>query len=173
MPDSGNLPSDIDRYSQVPHTSLGGGVLEELLEHQLQQNHAVLAEHGVELEGEFKAPVKEYENLPANTPDNGNHSYYEEALNRDVDGDIPESGFLLRSPSGDVYLFPNGISEEDTFVVLFFAEEKDLMFRPSEGTNFIGSYDAESERQTYDLFYSGILFKLPDSSQLAVIFHKR
>ena len=150
--------------------------MEELLEHQLGQNQAVLAQHGIALDASFKAKPRDYadeiRNLPANSPSNGN-SYYEEPVNRDITEDIPDNGFLLRSPSGDVFLFPNGISEESTFIVLFFESEKDLMFRPSDGTSFIGAYDAESERQTYDLFYSGILFKLPDSSQLAVIFHKR
>ena len=171
MQDSGNLPADFHEYAQVPRASTHGGVLEDLLETHLDE----LREHGVDIQS--SGPLDS-----ALAAKNGEEAFYDdppETLDPDpvapdaIDVEIPEDGFLLRSPSGDVYLFPNGLSEEDDFIVLFFDKEKDLFFKPAQGTNFIGAYNLEADQVVKDLFYSGIMFKLPESEQVAVIFHKR
>ncbi len=168
MSDSGNLPHNIHSYATLPHVDRSGGILEDLLDEQLAVSAATLAEHGVDLE----EPLRARPNVTSLAA-NGNGDFYPDALDRDIEQDITDRAFLLRSPSGDMEIFPSGITEEDDFIVLFFEKASDLPFRPSNGTNFVGAYDAETERITYDLFYSGILFKLPDSEQLSVIFHKR
>jgi hypothetical protein len=98
----------------------------------------------------------------------------------DDEPDIPEGAFLLRCESGDVALWPEGISLEEHFIVLFFKSQKDLHFTPRLQTNFQGQYDVvvdvaedDSIRNKLDLFYSGITFTIPDTETVAVIFHLR
>lgn len=86
--------------------------------------------------------------------------------------ELPDNSFLLRSPAGDAYLFPRGFSEEEAFIVLFFEDLKNLNFYPTLGTHFLGAVDVGEEVQYYNLYYSGITFQLPESTQVAIIFHK-
>ena len=86
---------------------------------------------------------------------------------------IPNGKFLLNSPSGDIFLQPDGLSEKDEFLVLFFPSEANLVFKPTIGAKFIGAFNLSSGSQSvYFLYYSGINFQLPDSERMAIIFHK-
>lgn len=168
MSDSGNLPLDLHNYAVLPRSDHAGGILEDLLDHQA----SMLAEQGIDVTDDLEAEAR----LPAKA--NGarldlSSGYDNSVISRDIDMEIPEKGYLLRSPSGDALLSPNGISDEDAFIVLFFDRRDQLFFLPAKGTSFVGAYNLPSEMSVHDLFYSGILFQLPDSERVAVIFHKR
>lgn len=88
------------------------------------------------------------------------------------DVDIPDGYFLLRLDAGDIFLRPSGFQDEDMCVVLYFDDEV-LAFRPGAGTRVMGAYDLPGGgRQTYDLYFAGVVFKVSDLRKTAVVFHK-
>jgi len=86
---------------------------------------------------------------------------------------IPENNFLLWSQAGVSYLQPSGFVDGKDFIVLFFESEAALTFRPHLRARFLGVYVLDSgERETLNLYYSGISFTLPESTKVVVIFHR-
>lgn len=87
--------------------------------------------------------------------------------------EVPDNCYLLNSSTGSLYLKPQGLVDEERFLVLFFKNRESLTFLPEVGARFTGVYVLPSGLQSVSqLLYSDILFKLPNSNKVALIFHK-